>query len=208
MTPLDHAVGLLDRALCYTGATLNDVTDADLGRRTPCERWDLGQLLAHMDDALDAFAEGARGEVELQDRVPARVRVRRLQQKACALLVAWTPQTPHPVRIGGHELATEVVVGAAALEITVHGWDVTQAVGTARPIPGALARGLLPIAESLVAEAERGSEFGAPRPVPSESADEIRLLGFLGRDAYPRMSVTGSQVQITRNRHTGGAAGS
>lgn len=208
MAPLDHAVGLLDRALTYTRATLNDVTDADLGRRTPCESWDLGQLLAHMEDALDAFAEGAEGEVDLHDRVPARVRVDNLQRKACGLLLAWSTETPPTVRIGEHELDTPVVVLAAALEITVHGWDVTQAVGTARPIPSALAHGLLPVAETLVGEADRGPEFGAPRPVPADAADEVRLLGFLGRDAHPRMGGAGSQMQITRNPHTGDAAAS
>ncbi len=209
MAPLDHAVGLLDRALTYTRATLNDVTDADLGRRTPCERWDLGQLLAHMEDALDAFAEGARGEVALHDRIPAKVRVDNLQRKACGLLLAWSSETPPTVvRIGEHELDTPVVVLAAALEITVHGWDVTQTVGTARPIPGALARGLLPVAEALVGESDRGAEFGAPRPVPADAADEARLLGFLGRDARPGMGLTASQVQITANRDTGDAAAS
>ena len=208
MTTLDHAVGLLDRALSYTRATLNDVTDADLGRRTPCERWDLGQLLAHMEDALDAFAEGAQGEVDLRDRIPAQVRVDNLQRKACGLLLAWSAETPPTVRIGEHELDTPVVVLAAALEITVHGWDVSQAVGTARPIPAALARGLLPVAESLVGESDRGPEFAAPRPAPADAAEGIRLLGFLGRDAYARLDVTGSQVQIPANRDTGDAAAS
>lgn len=208
MAPLDHAVELLDRALSYTRATLGDVTDAHLARRTPCEQWDLGQLLAHMEDALDAFAESAHGEVDLHDRIPARVRVDNLQQKACSLLLAWSSSPAPTVRIGEHELDTEVVVLAAALEITVHGWDVGQAVGTARPIPATLARGLLPIADSLVAVAERGPEFGAPRPVPADAAEETRLLGFLGRDAQPRVGVAQEQVQINGNRGTGGAVAS
>ena len=65
MAPLDHAVELLDRALGYTRACLAEVTAPTCRRRTPCDGWDLGQLLAHMEDALDAFTEGARGEVDL-----------------------------------------------------------------------------------------------------------------------------------------------
>lgn len=209
MAPLDQAVELLDRALSYTRVVLNDVTDGALSRRTPCERWDLGQLLAHMEDALDAFTEGAYGEVDLDDRIPAQVRVGNLQLKACALLGAWShDDRPTTVRIGDHELDTSVVVLAAALEITVHGWDVAQALGLDQPIPDRLARGLLPAAASLVSEADRGNQFGAPRPVPAEAADQDRLLGFLGRDARPGMSVPGPEVKITRNRHTGGAAAS
>ena len=113
-----------------------------------------------------------------------------LQQKACGLLAAWSGEPPDHVRIGDYELETPVVVLAAALEITVHGWDVGQALGADRPIPHELARGLLPVAEALLAESDRGSQFGVPRPVPADATDDARLLGFLGRDAHPRMGVT------------------
>jgi uncharacterized protein (TIGR03086 family) len=208
MTTLDHAVELLDRALAYTRVTLNEVTDADLSRRTPCVQWNLGQLLAHMEDALDAFAEGAGGEVDLDDRIPALVRVQSLQQKACALLAAWSHDTPARVRIGEHTLDTPVVALAAALEVTVHGWDVGRAIGSDRPIPEPLAQGLLPVAAALVAEAERGPEFGPPRPVPAGAPDDVRLLGFLGRDAHPRRGVRRIDGQITGNTDTGDAAAS
>ena len=208
MAPLDHAVELLDRALSYTRVILSEVTDADLPRRTPCERWDLGQLLAHMDDALDAFTEGAHGAVDLDDRVPVQVRVDSLQQKACALLAAWSRETPEHVRIGDYHLETPVVALAAALEITVHGWDVGRALGAGRPIPDELAHGLLPVAETLLGESDRGTQFGAPRPVPADAPADARLVGFLGRDALPRTGVTRSRRQITGNTGAGEAAAS
>jgi uncharacterized protein (TIGR03086 family) len=208
VTALDHAVELLDRALSYTRVTLSDVTDADLPRRTPCQGWDLGQLLAHMEDALDAFAEGAHGSVDLHHRVPVTIRVASLQEKACALLAAWGGPAPDRVQIGEHTLDTPVVALAAALEITIHGWDVGQAVGSDRPIPDDLARRLLPVAEALIADADRGPMFGAPRPVPSVATDGARLLGFLGRDARNRGRETGPEGQIPGNRSTGDAAAS
>ena len=208
MTSLDPAVELLDRALSYTRVILNEVTDADLTRRTPCERWDLGRLLAHMEDGLDAFAEGAGGEVDLADRTPARVRVRSLQHKACALMSAWSGAAPATVRIGEHAIDTPVVVLAAALEITVHGWDVGTAIGADRPVPDALAEGLLPVAEALVAGPARGSEFAPPRPVGAEASPAERLLGYLGRDAHPGKGVARTYGQIRGNRGTGDAAAS
>jgi uncharacterized protein (TIGR03086 family) len=208
MAPLDHAVELLDRALSYTRVTLNHVTDTDLSRATPCERWNLGQLLAHMEDALDAFDEGSRGAIDLDDRTPARVRVSNLQRKACGLLAAWSRPGPPSVRIGEYDVDTEVVALTAALEITVHGWDVAQAVGAELPIPPRLARDLLPVAGWLVPESDRGTRFAAPLRPPEPATDEQRLVAFVGRDARPGMAVVGPKVKLLRNRHPGGAAAS
>lgn len=199
--PLDDAVELLDRALAYTRGALAGVTDADLGRATPCERWDLGRLLAHMEDALDAFAESAGGTVSTTAVVPAQVRVASLQRKACALLGAWSGQRPTAVRVGDQWVATESVVAVAALEITVHGWDVGVATGRGNPIPQDLARRLLPVARGNVASDDRGTRFGEPLPPGPRSAD-AELLAFLGRDR------TGPPGAIPGNPHTQGRAAS
>ena len=208
MAPLDHAVELLDRSLSYTRVALNHVTDADLARPTPCERWNLGQLLAHMEDALDAFAEGHHGAIDLDDLTPALVRVQNLQRKACALLAVWSRPAPPTVRIGEYDVATEVVALTAALDITVHGWDVAQAVGADLPVPARLARDLLAVAEWLIPATGREDRFAPALDVPDDASEEQRLLGFLGRDARPGMSVTKPKVKLTRNRHPGGATGS
>ncbi len=54
------AVELLERAIAYTRASLLLVTEADLGRPTPCAGWVLRDLLAHMDDSLEAMAVAAQ----------------------------------------------------------------------------------------------------------------------------------------------------
>ncbi|MEJ7834007.1 MAG: TIGR03086 family metal-binding protein [Nocardioides sp.] len=200
---LDEAVELLDRALAYTRGTLAGVTDADLGQPTPCHRWDLGQLLAHMEDALDAFAEGAGGMVSVAAAVPAPVRVASLQRKACALLGAWAGQRPSSVRVDDQWVATEVVVAVAALEITVHGWDVGVATGRGNPLPEDLARRLLPVARGFVAADDRGTRFGDPLPPGARgSSADHDLLAFLGRDR------TGPPGQIPGNPYTQGRAAS
>lgn len=183
MTPrLGDAVELLDRSLAYTSVALAGVSDADLGRPTPCSRWTLGVLLAHMGDALDAFLEAAGGVVEVDPPAPAPDPVGDLRQKACALLGAWVRATPADVRVGDLALASPVLVTAAALEITVHGWDVGQATGHPLPVPDELASGLLGAAGLLVDDGDRGVRFGPARAVPDRSAPGVRLLAFLGRE--------------------------
>ena len=78
---LDGAVELLDRSLAYTRVALADVRPELIGRPTPCAGWDLGRLLAHMEDALDAFTEAAAGRVEVAPLPPLESRVDALREK-------------------------------------------------------------------------------------------------------------------------------
>lgn len=179
-TALASAVELLDRSLAFTRMALVGVGDAGLGARTPCRDWRLRDLLAHMDDSLDAFTEAAGGKVEL---TPSRAvpPVLALQQKACGLLGLWSREGPPGVRVGGVDLATELLVATACLEITVHGWDVAQATGARTEIPGELARDLLGVARQVVSDDDRGSRFATALPEPPGAGPGGRLLAFLGR---------------------------
>ncbi|MDN4161027.1 TIGR03086 family metal-binding protein [Nocardioides abyssi] len=207
---LDGAVELLDRSLAYARGALADVTDADLDRATPCTAWTLGALLAHMEDALDAFTEAASGVVEVEPAPPARTRVDALREKACALLAAWTraagASRAGPVAVGDADLAGPVLVAAAAVEITVHAWDVGRATGRGRPVPDDLARGLLAVAGVVVDPADRGVRFGPVRPAADDAAYDVQLLAFLGRDAG--LHLAGPPVAMSREPGTRGGRAS
>lgn len=176
--------GLLERALDYTGGVLRvlDAGPPPLARATPCRDWDLGRLLAHMEDSLDAFAEGAAGAVTLDPRIPVRVRTSALRAKACGLLWSWREAHGGPVRVGDQQLPAELVAVAASLEITVHGWDVAQSLGLRSPLPEPLAAALLAVAPDLVTGDDRVQRFAPPQPVVDDAPAEVRLLAFLGRD--------------------------
>lgn len=198
------AVGLLERAIGYTRMSLDGVTAELLGRPTPCRGWDLGTLLGHMDDSLAAFQEAADvGVVELRPVPtppgsgdarrsalpalgpdPAPAVVDRLRDRACALLGAWTARAGSPavpVRVAGSPLTSGVLVATGALEIAVHGWDVSCARGVARQLPPGLAQELLELAPLLVRPGDRPARFAAPAPVPQHAGPAERLLAFLGR---------------------------
>ena len=172
LSGLTAAVDLLDRSLGYTRVVLAGVDDTDLARPTPCPAWSLADLLTHLEDALDAFTEAAGGQVRhaLLPVVPgAAPQVRRLQSKACALLGVWAGET------------RELLVATAALEVTVHGWDVGRSLGTGGPVPDELAQRLLGVAHLLVQPQDRAVRFGTPLPAGPGSAPGDRLLAFLGR---------------------------
>lgn len=179
----DPGVELLERALGYTRSTLTTVTVADLCLPTPCDHWRLGDLLAHMEDSLDAFSEGANGTIGLRSAAPTALdeRIEALRRKACGLLGAWASATTSLVEVGGRPMPVGTVARLAAVEIAVHGWDVGRTTGAGLSIPPELAAALLPTALALALEQE--GEFGPPVPVPVDAGPARRLLALLGRRA-------------------------
>jgi uncharacterized protein (TIGR03086 family) len=193
--PLAGTVELLERSLGYTRRVLADVAGDDLHLPTPCAGWDLGQLLAHLDDALDAFTEAAGGGVagpapwsiprSTPWSTPGLPLVARIQAKAQALLGAWSGWAPSDVDVAGRPVAGELLVATAALEVAVHGWDVGEALGGAPPIPPSLAERLLDLARWLVQPEDRTVRFARPHSVPAAADEAERLLAFLGRTGHP-----------------------
>ena len=179
-TALWSAVELLERSLGYTRAALAAVSPDRLGSPTPCAGWDLDRLLRHMDDSLDAFIEAATGSVSLVGTA-GTPRLESIRAKACALLGWWCTQPPETVRVGESPLPADLLVGTAALEITVHGWDVHRALGRHDPVPEELAGALLPIARAVVTDADRPRRFAPPVATAPGASESARLLGFLGR---------------------------
>lgn len=179
-TALAGAVELLDRSLGYTRGGLALVEPHHLGLPTPCRDWPLTLLLAHLDDGLDAYTQAATGQVALVAR-PGPSPLASIRDKACALLGWWLDHPPEEVGVGGLRLPSQTLVAAAALEITMHGWDVHATVGSGLDVPPDLARPLLAVARVVVTEDDRCGCFAPPRrPAPGAGISE-RLLAFLGR---------------------------
>lgn len=175
---------LLERSLAYALGGVAAVPRGDLGLPTPCAEWNLGELLQHLDDSVDALYEGvAEGRVGLCPAAPAADPVCAFRARAGALLGAWTAVSAAPpaASVGDRRLDLRLLGAVGAVEIAVHGWDVTQACGRPRPIPAALAAELLPLAPVVVADADRGVRFADPVALPAGSGPGDLLLAFLGR---------------------------
>jgi uncharacterized protein (TIGR03086 family) len=74
-----------------------------------------------------------------------------------------------------------MVAAAGAIEIAVHGWDISAACGAHQPVPPRLAAALLPLAPLLIPRASRPGLFADPVPVPETACPGDRLVAFLGR---------------------------
>ena len=144
-------------------------------------------------------AEGARllepsieaGRVDLnpaaEDGDLAADPARAFRDRAAQLLDVWTSpgHQRQLIEIADCPLPASVMAAAAALEVAVHGWDISRACGQRQPIPRALATGLLAIAPVLVPRTGRHPLFAAPVTVAATAGPSDRLAAFLGRTPRP-----------------------
>jgi uncharacterized protein (TIGR03086 family) len=183
---------LLEPSISYALAVVAAVTPEFLSLPTPCREWDLRMLLRHASESLATIGAGIEaGCVGLnpaaEDDDLAADPARAFRDRACQLLGAWaSPRRQRQViEIAGCPLAADVMAATAALEIAVHGWDITRACGRCRPIPRALATDLLVIAPVLVPGTGRHPLFAAPVTVAATASPSDRLTAFLGRTPRP-----------------------
>jgi len=178
--------GLLERAIGYALGTIGNVTPELLASPTPCRDWNLGMLLAHVNDGLAALGDGIRsGHIGLApEEDDAADPAQTFRDRAARLLAAWSRPGGRwsVIAIGGMPLAASTVASTGAVEIAVHGWDIGQACGQPRPVPDDLASALLEVCPLLVRRSARYLLFDEPVEVPPLACPSDRLVAFLGRD--------------------------
>jgi uncharacterized protein (TIGR03086 family) len=181
------------RAVRATIPVVAQVRPTDLALPTPCARWDLGQLLAHMTAQHRGFAAAAAGHGD--DLDPWQPRAlgddvgEEYAQAAEAVIAAFAdpgvldrdlrlPEiTPQPV-------PGRLVIGFHLVDYVAHGWDVAHTLGIAYELPPDVLAAALPIAAGVPDEARVGpaAAFGPRLPEPGEDP-LARVLALLGRDA-------------------------
>jgi uncharacterized protein (TIGR03086 family) len=191
MAPLTRGFELLGWAISYALASARLATPQRLPGPTPCAGWDLGLLLHHVSDSVGVLHEAiTTGRVgsgpPADDDGPDHDVVRGQYRRAGQLLAACAPAGPagHLVAIGDRELPTRMALAAGAIEITVHGWDISVACGSRRPVPPDLAALLLPIAPLFITPGARAGLFADPVPVPGRACPGDQLVAFLGRQPH------------------------
>ena len=192
--PPSGAIALLAGAISYALGVCALVRPGEMTLPTPCADWDLGTLLAHLGDSMADLEIAIRTGCLDLERLPDQAGgdlVETLRDRAAQLLcAAYGYGAPgQSVVVGGLPLPTGLVVCTGAVEIAVHGWDVSAALGgngcgAVRPIPAVLATRMLRLGPLLVAGRE--GLFAVPVEVPAQASPGDRLVGYLGRRPVTR----------------------
>jgi uncharacterized protein (TIGR03086 family) len=209
MSTPSGATGLLVGAISYALGACARVEPGEMALPTPCAAWDLRTLITHLGDSM-ADLETALRTGRLDEEQPDWERapggtggapVESLRDQAAALLSAsfGYPGPDRFVAVAGLPMPAVLLVCTGAVEIAVHGWDVSAALGRAacggtggdasRSIPAGLATRMLRLCPLLVAGRE--GLFAVPVKVPAEASPGDRLVGYLGRDPWWPAVVTG-----------------
>jgi uncharacterized protein (TIGR03086 family) len=183
------ATGLLAGAISYTLGVCALVRPGDMTLPTPCVEWDLAKLLAHLTASMADLETAIRtGTLDLEHQPPSAAGdpVETLRDQAAQLLctVYGYDGAMRFVAVAGLPVPAGLVACTGAVEIAVHGWDVSAArSGACRlipPIPAALATRMLRVCPLVVAGRE--GLFAGPVEVSAQATPGDRLVGFLGRD--------------------------
>ena len=194
LDPPSGATGLLVGAISYALGVCALVGPGEMALPTPCADWDLAMLLGHLSDSMADLETAFRtGHLDLE-RPPDHVAgdpVETLRDRAAELLCAVYGYGGAGcfVAVGGLPVPAGLVACTGAVEIAVHGWDVSAARarascggaghGGVQPIPAVLATQMLRLGPLLVVGRE--GLFAVPVDVPAQASPGDRLVGYLGR---------------------------
>jgi len=186
------AIALLASAISYALGACAQVAPGEMALPTPCAEWDLAALLAHLAASMADVESAIRsGWLDLDPVDPSAPGLQEgplpanpvevLQDRAANLLVAcYDHHGPERlVLVGGLPLAAGIIACTGAVEIAVHGWDVSAARGRGAPIPPGLATRMLGLCPLLVTS--RAGLFAPPVEVPPQASPGDRLVAYLGR---------------------------
>jgi uncharacterized protein (TIGR03086 family) len=211
MDAASGAIGLLVGAISYMLGVCAPIGPAEMTLPTPCADWDLAMLLGHLCRSMADLETALRtGQLDLEEPAivggdPVEVLRDRAAELLCAGYCFGGPE--RFVTVGGLPIPAGLVACTGAVEIAVHGWDVSAARARAgqdsvsqdragrgadvrgTPIPAGLAARMLRLSPLLVAGRE--GLFAVPVQVSAQASPGDRLVGYLGRNPGSSAMVTG-----------------
>ncbi len=131
MDAASGAIGLLVGAISYMLGVCAPIGPAEMTLPTPCADWDLAMLLGHLCRSLADLETALRtGQLDLEEPAsavgdPVEVLRDRAAQLLCTGYCFGGPE--RFVAVGGLPMPAGLVACTGAVEIAVHGWDVSAA---------------------------------------------------------------------------------
>ncbi|MGW3724362.1 TIGR03086 family metal-binding protein [Streptomyces sp. NPDC000851] len=189
----NHTLGdLLARARERAVPVVRAVPDELLAAPTPCADYDVKSLVNHLFHVVVEFQKlAAKGESDFSstpDRVGAGPDWReRFADETDELVAAWAAPGAEDGTAGAWQMPARLVGSMALLDLTVHVWDLAQAIGREYPVDEAaeaVVEQLTGTVAELAPTARATGVFADPVAVTETASAFERLLAQTGRDPH------------------------
>ncbi|MFO7191659.1 MULTISPECIES: TIGR03086 family metal-binding protein [Thermocrispum] len=175
-------------------AVVGQIGDDQLAAPTPCEKYQVSGLVAHVLGLAVAFRlaavkdPAASADPPSEDPDPTAVLPEgwreELARRLDALVAAWRePAAWHgQTEVGGVSLPAEQAGVVALQELVVHGWDLATATGQHYDLDENTLRKVFVALDGSVDENGTPGLFAPPVPVPMDAPLLDRTIALTGRD--------------------------
>ena len=179
----------LELSIAAARQVLAGVTPDQLAQSTPCESWNVGQLIDHMVGGHHFFSAGMSGqppagadaEYSSGDYLAA------FDEATAKSLAAFSADgaMEQIVSLPFGDMPGSALMGLASTDTFTHGWDLAKATGQSTDLAPELAAQLLQGSKMAIQDGFRGPEgapFGAEMQAPAGAPAADQLAAFLGRE--------------------------
>jgi uncharacterized protein (TIGR03086 family) len=179
-------VDALDQTFDHAYKVIGSVRPEQYDDPTPCEEWNVQQLLTHIvgvttvmgETAATGKADRRADSVALADDPAAQFRA-----AADAALAGWRKPGIMDATINGGAgpMPGRVLAGINLLDTATHSWDLATATGQGTDLPPAVAEAALEASHQIVNDQLRPGRFAPELDAPEGCTSTDRLVAFLGR---------------------------
>ncbi|GAA4431288.1 TIGR03086 family metal-binding protein [Actinokineospora soli] len=174
------------RAIESTGAVIDELTEDQLDLPTPCAKWVVRDVIAHMVGNNHGLVTKLTGE----ERQPTDDVRRDYRTSAAALSTALASDDALAHKFDfpllGGEVNTQAMLTVHFNDVLVHGWDLARSIGADITLDPDLVDFALNAMSGLPDNpgiwSDEGSVFAPKRTVPADATPQDRLLALTGRD--------------------------
>ena len=179
-------VDALDQTFDHAYKVIAGVQPGQYGDPTPCEEWNVQQLLTHVVGVVTMMGEATAsgqaqrpaGSMALADDPAAQFRA-----AADAALAGWRKPgiMDEAINAGPGPMPGRALAGINLLDTATHSWDLARATGQSSELPPAVAEAALEASRQIVNDQLRPGRFASELDAPEGCTSTDRLVAFLGR---------------------------
>lgn len=186
-------IAVHNRALDGTQILVSGVETNQMAFPTPCQEWNVRELLNHMVGGNRSYAGIARRNQRRRapgEDVLGEDPVEAYRQSAEDIKQAWSDPLLLDEMLPSHlgEMSGRTVLGIHLVETVGHGWDLATATGQQTQFDPDIVQAAIEIVQGVLTELPRGTWFGPQLEAGDDLSEIDRLAAFLGR------SLTGDKV--------------